>query len=71
MHVELTARQKEYVQNYQHILHRIKDVQDQLTALHVESGDLIKDLKELREAESKEFPTEESVLIEQVKETDK
>jgi flagellar basal body P-ring protein FlgI len=68
MHVELTTRQKEYVEQYQYILNRLNQIQKELSALGQESTDLIKNLQELREAESIEFPN--ANLIETLKEAD-
>lgn len=68
MHVELTTRQKEYVEQYQYILNRLNQIQKELSALGQESTDLIKNLQELREAESVEFPN--ANLIETLKEAD-
>ena len=68
MHVELTTRQKEYVEQYQYILNRLNQIQKELSALGQESTDLIKNLQELREAESIEFPNVN--LIETLKEAD-
>lgn len=68
MHVELTSRQKEYVEQYQYILNRLNEIQEELSTLGKESTDLIKNLQELREAESAEFPN--ANLIETLKEAD-
>ena len=68
MHVELTTRQKEYVEQYQYILNRLNQIQKELSTLGQESIDLIKNLQELREAESIEFPN--ANLIETLKEAD-
>jgi CHASE3 domain sensor protein len=68
MHVELTTRQKEYVEQYQYILNRLNEIQEELSTLGKESTDLIKNLQELREAESTEFPN--ANLIETLKEAD-
>jgi len=68
MHVELTTRQREYVEQYQYILNRLNQIQKELSALGQESTDLIKNLQELREAESVEFPN--ANLIETLKEAD-
>jgi len=68
MHVELTTRQKEYVEQYQYILNRLNQIQKELSALGQESTELIKNLQELREAESIEFPN--ANLIETLKEAD-
>jgi flagellar basal body P-ring protein FlgI len=68
MHVELTTRQKEYVEQYQYILNRLNQIQKELSSLGQESTDLIKNLQELREAESIEFPN--ANLIETLKEAD-
>lgn len=68
MHVELTTRQKEYVEQYQYILNRLNQIQKELSALGQESTDLIKNLQELREAEATEFPN--ANLIETLKEAD-
>ncbi|NND24155.1 MAG: hypothetical protein HKN86_05610 [Acidimicrobiia bacterium] len=68
MHVELTTRQKEYVEQYQYILNRLNQIQKELSTLGQESTDLIKNLQELREAESIEFPN--ANLIETLKEAD-
>ena len=68
MHVELTTRQKEYVEQYQYILNRLNQIQKELSTLGQESTELIKNLQELREAESIEFPN--ANLIETLKEAD-
>ena len=68
MHVELTDRQKEYVEQYQFILNRMSQIQEELAELGSESSSLIKRLQEIREAESVEFPN--SNLIENLKEAD-
>jgi uncharacterized coiled-coil DUF342 family protein len=68
MHVELTDRQKEYVEQYQFILNRMGQIQEELAELGSESSSLIKRLQEIREAESVEFPN--SNLIENLKEAD-
>ena len=68
MHVELTTRQKEYVEQYQYILNRLNQIQKELSTLGQESTDLIKNLQELREAESIEFSN--ANLIETLKEAD-
>lgn len=68
MHVELTDRQKEYVEQYQFILNRLGQIQEELAELGTESSGLIKRLQEIREAESVEFP--KSNLIETLKEAD-
>ena len=68
MLVELTTRQKEDVEQYQYILNRLNQIQKELSALGQESTDLIKNLQELREAESIEFPN--ANLIETLKEAD-
>ena len=68
MHVELTTRQKEYVEQYQYILNRLNQIQNELSTLGQESTDLIKNLQELSEAESIEFPN--ANLIETLKEAD-
>ena len=68
MHVELTDRQKEYVEQYQFILNRMGQIQEELAELGSESSSLIKRLQEIREAESVEFPN--SNFIENLKEAD-
>ena len=68
MHVELTDRQKEYVEQYQFILNRMGQIQEELAELGSESSSLIKRIQEIREAESVEFPN--SNLIENLKEAD-
>ena len=68
MHVELTDRQKEYVEQYQYILNRMSQIQEELSSLGTESTDLINRLQEIREAESVEFP--DANLIETLKEAD-
>jgi len=68
MHVELTDRQKEYVEQYQFILNRLGQIQEDLAELGKESSSLITRLQEIRDAESVEFPN--SNLIETLKEAD-
>ena len=68
MHVELTDRQKEYVEQYQFILNRMGQIQEELAELGAESSSLIKRLQEIRDAESVEFPN--ANLIETLKEAD-
>ena len=53
MHVELTDRQKEYVEQYQFILNRMGQIQEELAELGSESSSLIKRLQEIREAVTK------------------
>jgi|TARA_B100000768_G_scaffold174381_1_gene184606 hypothetical protein len=68
MHVELTERQKEYVEQYQWILNRLGEIQHELSSLGTESTSLINRLKEIRNAEAVEFP--DANLIDTLKKAD-
>lgn len=69
MHVELTDRQKEYVEQYQYILNRLNEIQNELSSLGTESTSLISRLQEIRNAESVEFP--DANLLDTLKKADK
>lgn len=56
MEVNLTEKQKEYVEAYNKILNRLNDIQSRIKALEEEAAEVLEELNDLRANERSEFP---------------
>lgn len=62
MDVKLTAEQKEFVDQYNTILNRLRDIQSNIDKLKKEADEAILALNQLRRKEQQMFPDNEETI---------
>lgn len=62
MDVKLTAEQKEFVDQYNTILNRLRDIQSNIDKLKKEADEAILALNQLRRKEQQVFPDNEETI---------